>query len=185
MSETITFANGAQARIYGTRAGALGYLGGETDEWNAVATDEELQRLLVRASRYLDRLPWSDDYVTFAARDALDLADGSVGDAAFPFRAASYELARLALEDEDVLAVVDQGSNIKSLGASGAEVEFFVPTTAHRGTAPLLPPVVASLIGSYLSVSASDVSAEGGDSDTGTCVNPFGPCSDFDRNEPW
>lgn len=185
MSETITFLNGAQARIYGSRAGALGYLGGETVEWNAVATDEGLQRLLVRASRYLDRLPWTEDYATFAARDALDLADGSVGDAAFPFRAACYELARLALEDEDVLTAADQGSNIKSMGASGAEIEFFSQTSADRGTASLLPIPVANLIGAYLSVTALDVSAEAGDSETGTCVNPFGPCSDFDRNEPW
>lgn len=185
MSETITFTNGAQARIYGSKAGALGYLGGETDAWNAVATDEDLQRLLVRASRYLDRLPWIADYATFVARDALDIADGSVGDAAFPFRAACYELARLALDDEDVLTAADQGSNIKSLEAGGAGVEFFAQTSADRGTAPLLPIAVLKLVGAYLAVSASDVGAEGGDSETGTCVNPFGPCADFDRGGAW
>lgn len=185
MSETITFANGAQARIYGSLAGALSYLGGETDEWDLVASDESLQRLIVRASRYLDRLPWSTDYATFAARDALDLADGSIDDAAFPFRAACYELARLALEDEDVLAAADQGSNIKSMGAGGAEIEFFSQTSAARGTAPLLPPVVMSLIGGYLDASASDIAADGGDSGTGTCENPFGSDGDFDRGEPW
>ncbi len=185
MSETLTFDNGAQARIYGSLTGALGYLGGETDAWDDLATDEALQRLIVRASRYLDRLPWNEDYATFAARDALDLADGSVGDAAFPFRAACYELARLALDDEDVLAAADQGSNIQSVGAGGAQVTFFSPTSADRGTAPVLPVTVSKLVGQYLAVSAADIGAEGGASGTGSCVNPFGPCPDFERDEPW
>lgn len=185
MSETLTFANTAQARIYGSLAGALGYLGGETDAWDDLAADEALQRLIVRASRYLDRLPWSEDYADFAVRDALDLADGSVGDAAFPFRAACYELARLALEDPDVLAAEDQGSNIQSVGAGGAQVTFFSQTSAKRGTAPLLPVVVGKLVGGYLAVTAFDVSAESGTSSAGSCVNPFGPCRDFDKTGPW
>ncbi len=185
MSETITFTNGAQARIYGSRAGALGYLGGETTDWDTVETDEDLQRLLVRASRYLDRLPWSTDYTDFDVRDAVDLADGSLGDAAFPFRAAMYELARLALDDDSVLTVDDQGSNIQSMGAGGAQITFFSPTSSQRGTAAILPLPVLKLIGGYLDASADDIAAEGGDGDTGSCVNPFGPCRDFDRNEPW
>lgn len=185
MSETLTFANTAQARIYGTRAGCLGYLGAETDEWNGVAADETLWRLLVRASRYLDLLQWTEDYATFAARDALDLANGALDDAAFPFRAACYELARLALEDDSVLSAVDQGSNIQSVGAGGASVTYFSQTSAQHGTAPILPPVLLKLIGSYLAVSALDISAESGESGTGSCVNPFGPCSDFDKTGPY
>jgi hypothetical protein len=185
MSTTLTFANTAQARIYGSLAGALGHLGAQTTDWDGVAADQELWRLLVRATNYLDKLPWASDYRTFAARDALDLADGTVGDTAFPFRAACYELANLALEDEDVLTAADQGSNIQNMGAGGASITFFSQTSATRGTAPLLPPTVMKLIGAYLDISATDINAEGGDSDTGSCANPFGPCRDFDRTGPW
>lgn len=184
MSETITFDNGAEARIYGSLAGALDYLGAETDAWDALATDESLQRLLVRAGRYLDRLLWVDDCDTFAERDALQAGDAD-GDAAYPFRAASYELARLALDDESILTIEDQGSNIQSMGAGGASITYFSPTSTQRGTASLLPPVLMNLIGAYLATSVADIGAEGGSSSTGTCINPFGPCRDFDRNEPW
>ncbi|HVH39242.1 MAG TPA: hypothetical protein VM764_04385 [Gemmatimonadaceae bacterium] len=184
MSETITFDNGASARIYGSLAGALSYLGSETDAWDALSTDESLQRLLVRAGRYLDRLLWIDDYDTFAERDALTVGDAD-GDAKYPFRAASYELARLALDDESVLAAEDQGSNIQSMGAGGASITFFSPTSTQRGTASALPSVLMKLVGGYLASSELDATAEGGSSSEGSCVNPFGPCSDFDRNEPW
>lgn len=182
MTATLTFANTAQARIYGSLAGALSYLGSQTTDWDDVATDETLQRLLVRAGQYLDHLPWADDYATFAARDALDLADGSVGDAAFPFRAASYELARLAQADESVLAIADQSSNIQSLGAGGAQVTYFSPTSVERGTATSLPPVLMKLIGGYLQ--APSLAAGGGRGQEGSCSNPFSTCANG-RTDPW
>ena len=182
MSETLTFDNGAQARIYGTLAGVLTYLGSESEEWDDIATDEALQRLAVRAGRYLDHLPWEDDYATFAARDGLDLADGSVGDAAFPFRAAAYELMRLARADESILTVPDQSSNIQSLGAGGAQVTYFSPTSVERGTAPMLPPVLMKLIGGYLQVPS--LAAGGGRGQEGSCSNPFSTCSSG-RTDGW
>ncbi len=185
MSETITFANAASARIYGSLAGALDYLGAETDAWDDLETDETLQRLFVRAGRFLDRLPWGEDYTTFAARDALQADATADGDAGYPFRVASYELARLALDDESVLTIEDQSSNIQSMGAGGASVTYFSPTSTQRGTASLLPPVLMKLVGQYLATSTADIGAEGGSSSTGSCVNPFGPCRDFDRDEPW
>lgn len=183
MSQTLTFENGAQARIYGSLDGALTYLGSETTDWDTLADDEDLQRWFVRASRYLDRLPWITEYETFEARDALDLEDGSVGDAAFPFRAASYELARLARSDESVLTVADQSTNIQSVGAGGAQVTYFSPTSVERGTATPLPPVIMNLIGEYL-VSPSMAGATGGRGQEGSCVNPFSTCGNG-RTEPW
>lgn len=180
MSETITFGNGAQARIYGSRAGALSYLGSETNEWDAVTTDESLQRLLVRATRYLDRLPWNSDYATFAARDALDLNDGSGGDAEFPFRAACYTLARLALSDESVLPATS-ADDVASMSAGGASITFRDRAVSGE---PLLPDAVLVLVGAYL---AADIviGAEGGSGDTGSATNPFGADADFDRQDPW
>lgn len=182
MSEALTFANTSQARIYGSLAGALTYLGSESTDWDDVETDETLQRLLVRAGRYLDHLPWTEDYATFDARDALDLDDGSVGDAAFPFRAASYELARLARADESILTVADQSTNIQSLGAGGASVTYFSPTSIERGTATLLPPVLMKLIGGYLQ--SPSFGASDGRGQSGSCVNPFSPWRSG-RRDPW
>lgn len=184
MSETITFANGAQAKIYGTLAGALAYLGAETTDWDAVATDEDLQRLLVRATRYLDRLPWASDYETFAARDALDLADGSIGDAAFPFRAACYEIARLAFTDDSVLGGGVTDDTVASMSAGGASITFRDRSRESQSYAETLPPSVLVLIGAYLATDVT-VDAAGGASSTGSDTNPFGPGSDFDREEPW
>lgn len=182
MSQTLTFANTSQARIYGSLAGALGYLGSSSTTWDSVASDEALQRLLVRAGRYLDYLPWKEDYDTFDERDALDLDDGSVGDAAFPFRAASYELANLALTDESVLTIADQSTNIQSLGAGGASVSYFAPTSVERGTATLLPPVLMKLVGAYLQSPA--VGAAGGRGQAGSACNPFSSYASG-RKEPW
>lgn len=182
MSATLTFANTAQARIYGSLAGALSYLGSSTDAWDDVTSDEALQRLLVRAGRLLDSMAWESDYETFAARDALDLADGSVGDAAFPFRAAQYELANIGLTDESVFTVFDQGSNIQSMGAGGAQVTFFSPTSSERGTATLLPPIVMKLIGEYLAMPS--LSVGGGRGVSGSDCNPFSSYANG-RKEPW
>ena len=184
MSETITFDNGAQARIYGSLAGALSYLGAETTDWDDVATDENLQRLLVRATRFLDRLPWSEDYDTFAERDALDLDAGGDGDADFPFRAASYELARLAFVDDSVLGATATDSDVASMAAGGASITFRERSRTGEEYADTIPPSVLALIGSYLS-SDLTITAEGGSSALGSDTNPFGPDADFDREEPW
>lgn len=183
MSSTLTFTNGAQARIYGSLAGGLSYLGSNTTAWDEIETDEALQRLFVSSGRYLDRLPWDDDYATFAARDALDLADGSVGDAAFPFRAAQYELAQLARADSSVLTAADQSSNIQSLGAGGAQVTYFSPTSVERGTATLLPPVLMRLVGGYLRAPVT-LSASDGRGSAGSPCNPFSPWASG-RTKDW
>lgn len=146
MSETIAFTAGS-ATIYGSIAGARAYLGVERDEWD-VATDadvtKDMKRALVKATRYLDRMAWAPAYSSFAMRDALDLGTGG-GDAAFPFRAACYELAVLALDDEDVLAP-DSLRGVTSISAGGDTV-----TLALGVDQPKLPAKVLDLIAPYLS----------------------------------
>lgn len=187
MSEAITVGTGT-VTIYGTFAGATAHFdtsGSEAAEaWTGLADDNARKKKLIDATRFLNRLGYTDDYVTFAARDALDLGTGD-SDEAFPFRIACYELAGLAAADPDVLVVDDQGSNVRAVGAGSARVEFFSPTSAQRGTASVLPSTVQALIGPYLAASADALDQDGGTGDTGSCSNPFGPCRDYDRRDPW
>lgn len=185
MSATITIGTGT-ALIYGSYAGAVAYFDVSGSEaataFADLANDNARKKKLVDATRYLNKLAWLDAYATFAARDALDLGTGDA-DVAFPFRAAAYELAALAALDPDVLTVDDQGSNVARVYAGGAGVDFFSQTSSQRGTAPALPGVLMPLIGAYLA--APDLSVEAGAGETGSCVNPFGPCRDLDRSGSW
>lgn len=167
MSETLTFANGAQARIYGSTAGALAYLGAETTEWDDVATDEALQRLLVRAGRLLDDLPWNEDYEAFEARDGLDLGSGD-GDAAFPFRAASYLIADAGLLDETILISSPTG-DVTSMSAGSTSIT--TRTGASESALDRLPSRVLDLIGDYLTI--DDGLVMGGYGAAGSSCNPF------------
>lgn len=177
MSETITFDNGATATIYGTSAGALAYLGAETTDWDDVATDESLQRLLVKARRLLDLLPWADDYDTFAERDAVTAIVN-----------ASYILADAGLDDEGLLTVDSSISDVASMSAGGASISYRNEQRASASDlTERLPQSVLMLIGPYL---ASDtgtlaVTSQAGSYSEGSDTNPFGPDADFDRNESW
>lgn len=187
MSETITLVN-ATAIIYGSLAGARAYLGALFDAWDVVDDSDvttDMRRALVRAGRYLDRLPWGVAYVDFAVRDGLDLGTGD-GDAAFPFRAASYLLANATYEGGIEFGVSSSSTDIASMSAGGASITYR-NESASTSVLDALPADVLALIGPYLAdgVIAASVGAEGGTSATGTCVNPFGPRRDFDRNEPW
>jgi hypothetical protein len=183
MSETITFTAGTST-IYGSIAGARAYLGPEHAAWD-VATDAEIttkmRRHLVAARRYLDRLPWGDAYLTFAARDAFTAGDGS-GDAGYPFRAASYELARLA-DAGEVTLVASTTSEAASMTAGGSSITY--RETEKQSAVDQLPDVVLDIIGAYLADVALDIATDGGVSATGGCVNPFGPYGDFDKTEGW
>lgn len=183
MSETLTFDSGATATIYGSLSGALAYLSAQYDGWDDVATDEALWKLLVRASRLVDRLTWVDDYDTFAERDAFDLGTGG-GDAAFPFRAAVYEWANLARTNPAVLTL-DQGSNVASVSDGGASVSYFGPTSVRIGNASPMPRVVMDLIGRYLDTGESDLDTPSSSTGADVADSPFATDARFDRTEPY
>lgn len=83
---------------------------------------------------------------------------------------ATFELAVMIADDPSLTQNVDAGSNVHSMGASGANLSFFRPTSAAEGTAPRLPPLIDRLIGRFL---ASNVAVMAGFS---SGVNP---CSNF------
>lgn len=176
MSELLTLTSGSSGTTYGTLAAAINHidsqLGDQYTAWLDLSVDDR-KRSLIGATKYIDRHVWVDDYDTFAERDALEA-----------FQLATYELAALAAEDSSILSAVDSGSNIKEVGAGGAFVEYFNPTSTLTGNATKLPPILQALIGQYLATSET-LSAIGGDGEAGNCHDPFSSCADYDRKLPY
>ncbi|RPH64980.1 MAG: hypothetical protein EHM89_00125 [Acidobacteria bacterium] len=176
MSEVITLTGGASETIHGTYAAAQTYIamsyGSTYDAWTALATDDLRKRTLAAAVRYLNSQVWNEDADTFAERDLIAA-----------FATAQYELAVLILADASLTSSLSAGSNIRSVSAGGAGVEYFAPATLEAGTATKLPPIVQRLIGAYLG--SAGVTVIGGYSQDGDCESPFSDCNDYDREEPY
>lgn len=179
MSSTITLSTGETATIHGSLEGAKSYLamqfGDAYDAWRSLsggtgpAADDPKKQTLATAVRYLNAQNWQRDYDTFEKRDTVPA-----------FEQAEYELAALIASDASFLNETDQGSNIQSLGAGSASISFFNPTTKN---AAKLPPTIMRLVGQYLAGAGSGVAT--GPSQSGSSVNPFSKCEDYDRGEPW
>lgn len=168
MSESVTV-GGVSATIYGTYTAAVDYVSlayGDTyTAWTALSADNR-KRTLVAATRYLDAQTWSDDYDTFAERDSEEA-----------FQLACYEMAVIIAADPSVVTQLDAGSNIQSVGAGGASVTYFAPTTDTY----VLPPVVHRLLASYLG-GRSGATTYTALSSTGSSCNAF--TDDYEREEP-
>jgi len=176
MSELVTLTTGLTATIYGTFAAAGAYIGtmlGDAYTAFLALTPDDQKRALNAAGKYIDRQAWISTANTFALRDAI---------AVFP--QASYELAAMAAEDSSVLAAADNGTNIKAVGAGGAFVDYFNPTSVRFGSATKLPQIVQDLLGDYLATSDAAV-ALGGTGSTGGTMDPFSSCSMDSRNRPF
>lgn len=162
--------------IYGTVLAAEAYIGSRLGDqyaaWLALGENDR-NRALVSAASFLDAQEWVADFDTFAERDASTA-----------FVNASYELAALVAADPDVVAVADQGNNIQSLGAGGATISYFNPTSTRGGTAPRLPPILMRLIGKHLSSANVSIGIGAPSGQSGSSSNPFAACSDYDRSEP-
>lgn len=174
MSEVLT--GSPAGTIYGTYADCVVYIDGKFGD--AYRTWEELdaadrKRTLLTAAAYLNRLLWVDDYDTFSERDALQA-----------FKDASYELGAMIAADPDIVALADQSSNLDSVGAGGAYVNFKNATSVAFGSATKLPPILQALLGDYLA-GGGGATIIGGVGATGECRNPLSECSDFDREEPF
>jgi len=176
MSEAVTVTGRAPVTIYGTLAGAADYIGtmfGPTfTAWAALSSDDQ-KKTLIAALRALDAQAWDPDVAgTFVLRDAI---------AAFP--QASYELAVMIADDPTITQAQDQGTNVRAVGAGSARVEFFNPTSAQFGTAPILPPTIMRSIGQYLASASSSGGAPEGQA--GSCESPFSESSEYRRWWPF
>jgi hypothetical protein len=176
MSEAVTVTGRAPVTIYGTLASALDYIGtmfGPTfTAWIALSADDQ-KKTLIAALRALDSQAWNPDTAAdFATRDAI---------AVFP--QASYELAVMIADDPTITQAQDQGTNVRAVGAGSARVEFFNPTSAQFGTAPILPPTIMRLVGQYLASASSTSGAPEGQA--ASCESPFSESSEYRRWWPF
>jgi hypothetical protein len=131
------------------------------DTWRD-ASNTNKDRALVTAYRMLDRQEWKGsktDPVTPQAQDwprtGLSDPEGTpIADDSVPqfILDAQSELALSILNDPAVQTSADTGSNIRSVGAGSARIEFFVGTA---GSEPRFPTIVNELIRYYLEGSST------------------------------
>jgi hypothetical protein len=142
----------------------MGRIGPQYSKWRGLALADDKSRTLVSACDYLDALGMITEDGTAIAHDT-GLTD---------VISASYELAALIAQNPGVVSALTTGSNIKSIGAGPAQVEFFAPVNG-----PPVPVLVMRLIGKYLpSADVSDGTDGGGEAlGTGACPTFTARCT--------
>lgn len=178
MTFTVTVTGGASAEVYGGLDALNAYaslsIGTAAAAYVALTGDTPAQ-CLVKATRFIDSQVWQGTPTTPAVggtalqwprTGVVDEYGVAVDASTVPVNVvnAAFELAMLAAANPATLEAVDQGTNIKSVHGGPAGVDYFVPTSAANGTAPLFPPVVQRLIAQYL---GSAVDSIGGGIKTG------------------
>ena len=190
--------------VYGGLAACKDYLGAMIGDgataFAALTTDSDRGKYLVAATRYIDAQAWAgvaDAFggttLQFPRSGLLDQYGAAISDAAelVLVNQAAFELVALLAADADVQAAVDSGTNIQSMQAGSARLQFWRPTSAIDGNATMLPVAVNRLIGRWLAASsaalglatagvATGVTFDDGDSDDD---NPFD--GDQTRNIRW
>ena len=148
------------------------------------------KRLLIDATRYIDRQRWqgtrnaAGGTMLAFPRDDLEDEDGEAASNEYQLTRVGEAVARLvaiAALDPDVLTAADQSQNIKSMGAGSAKLEFFGSTSRRAGTATKLPTAVHELIGQWLAGSGGAVGLSVAGVSTGTESDSF--FDECDKNE--
>lgn len=198
MTFTVTLAGGAPIEVYGGLPACDEYLlaaiGSGAKKYRALtANGDDRKRLLVAATRYLERLVWSGTATTPPVggtvlawpRTGVTVGGVAVDPNTVPVAItnAAFELVAIFAADADAASAADQGSNVKTIDADGTKIEFFRPTSAKEGTASVLPTVVQQLIGGYLGGSTAVV-ALGSASGSGA-ESQFDDCDTLRRSGPF
>lgn len=178
MTYTVTVTGGATAEVYGGLDALNSYASlsiGAAAAAYAKLTGDAPAQCLVKATRFIDAQVWQgvptappvdDTTLQWPRTGVTDEYGAAVDSSMVPANVvkAAFELAMIAALKPATLEAADQGTNIKSVHAGTAGVDYFVPTSAATGTAPLFPPVVQRLIAQYL---GSSVDSIGGGIQTG------------------
>lgn len=157
--------------VYGGATACGIYLGAAIGDpataWVAASPTLQAQ-LLVAATRYIDAQVWQGLPTSPAVggttlqwpRTGVIDANGIAVDATtVPQNLINgvFELAAILADDPDVFSAADQGTNTKGVKAGSASVDYFVPTSASDGSAPLFPIVVQRLIAQYLGAAVETI----------------------------
>jgi hypothetical protein len=184
--------------VYGGLTKATAYIGARIGDaytaWRALDEDDQ-ERTLVTATSYVDSFTWTGtanafDSTTLAwpRSDITDVNGDTLSNAAqlAIIERAVFELAALAADDPDVFALLDGSANIASVGAGGASVTYFNPTSTTDGSASKFPnALIDRLLARFLAATTTSAvllitAGQAGDEDSG-----FAECGDYDRSEPW
>jgi hypothetical protein len=190
MTFNVTIGGSTTIEVYGGLTACDAYIegaigDGATAYRSLAASGDDRKRLLVAATRYVERLTWQGTATTPAVggttlvwpRTGVTDPNGTAVDpntVPSALTNAVFELVMLGATDPDALSAPDSGSNVKKLDADGTSIEFFRPTSALDGTASVLPSVVSQLVGKWLASASATVAGASGTS-TG-----YGACSQFD-----
>jgi hypothetical protein len=190
-TETVT--GGTAREVYGgltaLDAYAFDMIGTAATTFRALAADDR-KRLLITATRYIDRQRWqgeaNEDGGTTLAFPRDDLPDEPTNAEQLALvNQAVFELVVLGATDSSIFDSADQGSNIKSMGAGKGRMEFFSPTRPGSG-ASKLPTAASELIGMWLAGNGEMPLVSGAPASTGTCGDSyFERCDEHKRNEPF
>lgn len=198
MTFTVTVTTGTAREVYGGLTACEAYLLDAVGE-GAVAFralgvgGDDRKRLLISATRYIDRERWqgtanaAGSTVLAWPRDGITVDDVAITNAAqlALVEQATFELVAALAADPDVYTALDGSQNIKMVTAKGAGVEFFSPTRVKNGTAPKLPQVVQDLIGKWLAGTGGGAVVIGGESSGTSCDYAFDECDSYKRSGPF
>lgn len=192
MTFTTQVTGGAEREVYGGLPACEQYIldmvgDGATAFRALVPAGDDRKRLLIEATRFIDRQDWVGE-PNFAGpsvlkwpRDGITDAEGAAvgnADQLALIEQAVFELVAILAEDNDAKSAADQGQNIKSMGAGTGRMEFFAPTKTDDGSATKLPTVLDELIGKWLKGSGGAQYVAVGGFVTGTCGE-----SSFDKDD--
>jgi len=187
-----TFSIGTSSyTVYGLTTDALAdankYFAAHNDaaKWRDITDTNVKKRALISSFRALDRQVWSGAKLvptqatewprTGATCRGVVQADG-IPDV---IANGEFELALALLKDASLMERKSTRSDVKSVGAGSASVEFFI---APRGESTRLPTIVDELVGCLLAGQASSV---GIGLASGTDVESAFAAEDLDRSEPF
>ena len=158
------------------------YLAARIGSTWSTATTLEKQQAIISAARMLDNAvlwtgnPTADPQPREWPRDGATCDNEAVADGTIPdaIAIAQYELANILFLDSTVQDGSGSGSNVKSVKAGSAAVEFFSATTGAGETR--LPTVVNDLVGCLIegsTVAGGSFGTSDADSDPGYCKDDF------------
>jgi hypothetical protein len=196
--ETVTITGDATPyEVYGGLPAALHYLlAGVNDgavAFRALDSDDQA-RMLIQATLFLDAQAWQGlptspavggTTLQWPRAGVVDANGNAVDSSSVPANIvnAAFELCALFADDTDLADNVDAGTNVKGVAAGSARVDFFVPTSAADGSAPLFPAAVQRLVAQYLGGAVDDT---GGGVASGTDGrSEFADPRRFNRTWPW
>jgi hypothetical protein len=182
--------------VYGGLTAATHYLlAGISDgaiSWRGLLPDDQA-RMLIAATRYIDRLSWQGVATTPAVggtvlqwpRTGVTTADGTtISSSTVPqdILNAVFELAGLLAGDSESEGYRDDSAALAGIRAGGVAINYSMPLTSLANDGPQIPPIVLMLIGQYMATSnvksaratgTDGVSSFDTDDSNGSDVNPF------------